>query len=744
MCIGIIMKSSNSASKIYLFHCTFFSLLLSACGGSSSASSSTSADSANAAVSTTAPSTTTGGSQTSPGSTTTTSSQIITDIKFQNTGSTDQTNTPVTFGQVFAPGDVPSSSILTGKLSDGTVVPIQVDAKATHPDGSLRHAIISVVIPKLPAQNPTQLQALSLIKISGAATTPVAVNPVGLVNAGFTSSVSVNLAGQTYTASADALLRAGKYITWLAGPIANEWVVSAPLTTAQGVAHPHLTARFAIRSFTGLSKAKVDITIENNWAYEPAPQNLTYDAQILVAGQTAYSKSALTHYHHARWRKVVWWGAEPQVHLQHNTAYLIKTKALPNYDQSIVFSTDSFATLRSRFVGVVTEPMGSGIAQPYMPGPGGRPDIGLVPGWAANYLLSMDKDAKNVTLGTADLAGSWSMHYRDKNTDRPISLMDYPYMTVLGNSGDTLNPVTKKLEAFPICGGVCTNPNVADSNHEPSFSYLPYLVTGDFYHLEELQFWTMWNLFQSNPGYRDNIKGLFNRTPVRGQAWILRTLAEAAYITPDKDAFKAQFAQFLSNNLDWYNASYSNNRDPKNTLGAIFDAYSTAYPDAQGVADRGIAPWMDDFFTSAAGHATELGFTQAALLLQWKAKFPISRMADPSYCWILGAIYKMNVRDTATSSYYTTIGQAYLASSPSTLTSLACGSAAMAANLGLKVGEMTGYSNGTEGFPSNMQPALAYSVDSGVTGGAKAWQIFMNRSVKPDYSTNPQFAVVPR
>ncbi|MFZ6814897.1 hypothetical protein ACO0K3_10550 [Undibacterium sp. Rencai35W] len=660
---------------------------------------------------------------------------LITSVKVQNTG-IDQSNVPFSFGHVFAKGDVVASSSISAKLSDGSVLPLQLDVKASHDDGSWRHAVVSGVLPKLMAN---QTETISLLKNTAPNTAPVSGTPSALLTAGFTASATAVIGGVAYSASADDLLKSGQYTNWLAGSMVNEWLVSAPLKTAQGATHPHLTARFAIRSYTGQSKARVDVTIENNWAYEPAPQNITYDAQIKVAGQSVYTKSALTHYHHARWRKLFWWGAEPQVHIRHNTAYLIASKAVPNYDQSIVFSTPSFASIKTQFTGAATEPMGNGMALPSMPSPGGRPDIGLMPGWAASYLLSMDKDAKQATLGTADLAGSWSMHYRDKNTDRPISLLDYPYMTILGNSGDTFNPATKKLEAFPACGGVCTNPNVADSNHEPDFSYLPYLVTGDYYHLEELQFWTMWNLFQSNPGYRDNIKGLFNRTPVRGQAWILRSLAETAFITPDKDALKSQFATFLATNLDWYNTSYTNNPKPDNTLGAIFDLYSTEYNDK-----RGIAPWMDDFFTSAAGRAAELGYTQALPLLKWKAKFPISRMNDPSYCWILGAIYSMNVRDTATSSYYTTIGQAYLASSPATLTSLACNSPAMAANLGLKVGEMTGYAYGTEGFPSNMQPALAYSVDSGVAGGADAWKIFMSRSVKPDYSTNPEFAVIPR
>lgn len=67
----------------------------------------------------------------------------------------------------------------------------------------------------------------------------------------------------------------------------------------------------------------------------------------------------------------------------------------------------------------------------------------------------------------------------------------------------------------------------------------------------------------------------------------------------------------------------------------------------------------------------------------------------------------------------------------------------MATYLNLSVGEMTGYSSGTEGYPSNYQPALAYASKVGVNG-ATAWQKFMSRSVKPNYGLNPQFSIVPR
>lgn len=663
---------------------------------------------------------------------------LITDVRFESTAAAGatQSDVPVTFGQVFAPGHVLVSNSLVGKLSDGTTIPLQMDVKATHPDGSVRHAVISAFLPVL-ATSETRIVTIG----KKAALLPVpAALPASLLSAGFTSKVNLTLNNQVYSASADDLLKTTAYKTWLAGAIANEWIVSAPLKNAQGLAHPHLTARFAIRWYSAIKKARVDVTIENDWAYEAAPQNFTYDAQIIVGNQSVYEKTALTHFQHARWRKLFWWGEAPQVHIRHNTSYLINTRAVPNFDQSFTISEAKLSAMRTGWTGTRTEPMGVGAAEPYMPTTGGRGDIGLLPSWSAMYLLSMDKRAKDMMLGTADLAGSWSSHYRNKATDRPVSLKEFPYMTILGNPGDTYNPATGKQEFFPACATptACQTPNVHDSSHQPNFAYLPYLVTGDYYYLEELQFWSMWNTFSSHPGYREAGKGLLKPDQVRGQGWSLRTLAEAAYITPDTDPLKSHFESLLSSNLDWYNTEYSNNA-AANKLGAILNGYALVYDDGTG-----LGPWQDDFFTSAVGHAAELGYAQAKTLRDWKAKFSILRMVAPNACWIDGAQYSVKFRDSATSPFYTTMAQVYAASHTAEFTALPCGGAEMAASLKLRVGEMTGYSSEETGYPSNMQPALAYSADSGIKDGALAWGVFTRRSVKPDYGLGPQFAIIPR
>ena len=660
---------------------------------------------------------------------------VVTDVSIQSTSATTQTNVPVTFGQVFAPGHVLAAQTVTGRLADGSTLPLDVDIKARHPDGSARHAIISASLPSLPAGATVALGLAT--KSAPAASGPVA--PAALLAAGFTSSVAIEMDGQKYTASADALLRSGKYKAWLSGVQTNEWLANSPLISEAGVPHPHLTARFAIRA-TGTAKARVDVTVESGWDYVAGPQNFKYNAKILVGGATVYEKPGLVHYHHARWRKMFWWGATPQVHIRHNTGYLIGTKAVANYDRSISFPESRLAALKSDWTGAKTEPMGVGLANRYMPSTGGRDDIGLLPGWATTYLLTMDPRAKEVTLGTADLSGSWGSHYRDKNTDRPVSLFDYPAMTVLGHHGDTWTEAKRRYEQFPPCavGADCATPNIHDASHQPNFAYLPYLVTGDYYYLEEMQFWGMWNSYMENPGYRLWGKGLLKADQVRGQAWALRSLVEAAYITPDADPLKAQFAYFVDTNLDWYNTEYSNNA-AANKLGFLTNGYALVYENGTG-----LAPWQDDFFTSAVGHAAELGFEKAKPLLAFKAKFPMARMTAPGTCWIDGAIYAMKVRTSSTAPIFATMAEAYQASHTAEFNKLGCGSTEMATALNLRVGEMTGYSSSVVGFPSNMQPALAYAVSVNGAAGAAAWTLFNSRSVKPDYSVGAQFAIVPR
>src|SRR3990167_5428984 len=490
---------------------------------------------------------TTGASATTLAGTPPPSGTAITSVDVTNTSGTTLTNIPVTFAQPFKVGDVPVSATLYARTSSGVALNLQVDKKASNADGSLRHAIFTTRLPSL-APNGSEKIILSA-STGGISNAPVSSTDV--LNTSYDATVTLTLGGTVYTASARTLLQANPTKKWIEGYEATEWILSSPLKTASGVAHPHLTARFNVRAYKGMDAIQTDVVIENDWAYEPGPQNFTYDVSVNIPGKgIVYSKSALTHYHHARWHKTFWWGTEPTIRIAHDSAYLIATGAVPNYDQSVKVPSVALSNTASQWTGAITQPMGSGFLEQYMGTPGSRWEIGPLPQWTAQYILSMDPGVKTATLGNGDVAGSWPVHYRDKVTDLPVSLIDHPNMTILADGHG--------FDDFPACSN-CGTPTTPDSAHQPSLAYVPYLVTGDYYYLEELQFWADWNIFRSNPDYRGGNQGLVNWEEVRGQSWSLRTLAQTAYITPDSSAMKKYFVDRTNYNISWYVNAYPNN-----------------------------------------------------------------------------------------------------------------------------------------------------------------------------------------
>lgn len=643
--------------------------------------------------------------------------------------------TPVTFGHVFVDGDVPSTMSLALRTSAGVMLPTQLDRKATHPSGALRHGLLSAV---LPAGTNGRLELVRVEAAAAAAPRDVST----LLGDGFDAVVTVRIGGRTLTASAKTAL--AKPSTWIDGPVATEWGGSTALADAAG-AHPHLHARFDVRRFEGVPGERVDVTVENDWAFEAGPSNLTYDVDVAVRGKPLYEKKALTHHLRARWHRVLTPFAE--VNVRYDLGYLARSGAVPTYDRTVQIDEKALEAWGTTAATVV-EPMEVRFLNEYFPSTGGRPELGVLPAWSAAWLLSMDPRARRAMLAVADSAAAFSVHYRDRNTDRVASLETYDDMTILGRPGDTKHP-------FPPCTADCTTPLSADTAHQPSMSYLPYLVTGDRFHLEELELWAGFNAFVSNPAYRQYAKGLLKSDQVRGFAWTLRSLGHVAFIAPDADPLKKYFETMLENNLAWLVAEQVNGPG-KNPL-AILDAGGAIVYDG----GLGFAPWQDDFFTAAVNVVARMGYHSADAVLAYKGQAPVARMRDA--CWIDAAAYSIQARATPTGPFHAGYKEAHAATfatlalkDGTRYLDLPCASVEAAdfrtkldaetgSNRGpWKAGEMTGYATSNEGYPSNMQPALAAAVDGNVPGAKEAWATFAARPVKPTYREAPQFAIVPR
>ena len=680
-------------------------------------------------------------------------SNKITTLTVKNLGATATKETPATFGQVFMPGDVPKGVLLSGRLTSGKTLALQVDAKATHSDGSLRHAVVSMIAPGIEGKKSI---AIDLVRSSVIAQTEHDTIEHAAPLRELTAEIVLVIEGRRYSASIQSVSVAKQSKRWLSGPLVNEWIFLESLKNAAGETHPQLTLRGSLRAYRS-GAARLDIVLENGWAFALAPRDYRYDVSVKLGADVIYEKLSLVHYHLSRWRKVFWWGAAPNVMVSQDPRYLIKTRAVPSYDLRVRVARQTLERYAKKMGSADFEPMGRGLATTGMRTSGGRPEIGPLPDWGAAQILSQDSDAWAATVAMGDLSGSWPIHYRDQNTDLPVTIEDYPYMTLLGRSADAVNKKTGKSEWFPACDARCKTPFNPDSAHQPSFAYLPYLITGDYYYLEELLFWANWNLIAFAPSYREFEKGLLKSGQVRAQAWTLRTLAQAAAIAPDSHPLKRYFVDRVQANLAWYNERFSNNSDA-NKLGVLATASAIAYEDGLG-----IAPWQDDFFTWAVGYTWALGFPKARSLLNWKAKFPVARMVDAGFCWIFASEYTVIVRANKNSDQlFETMGQVYAATIANRANSkgirlgdLACASREMAdwrttaradkkQSLGpVAMTEMVGYPQSAEGFPAIMQPALAVAVDNDVPGSQQAWRRFVSRAMPTDYRSEPQFAIVP-
>ncbi|MDY0963385.1 hypothetical protein [Massilia sp. CFBP9026] len=684
----------------------------------------------------------------------------LAEVRIQNLGG-EQSAIPFTFGQVFAPGDLRKNEGLAARLDDGALLPLQADVKATHADGSVRHAVLSGVLPRLGARGNA---AVALVK--GEAPAPRAGGSQAidsLLADGLDAGVTIEIGGATYRATlanAVAGARGGKGAgLWLDGPLVREWRGAAPLKAQGGAAHPLLEARFAVRWYPGLDRqARVEVVVENTKTFQAGARNLDYDVEVEVGGRTVYAKKGLRHYHHARWRQLAWWNAAraPDLHVRPDSAYLIASRAVSNYDQGIAPSELSLVNQVKRLPEEKTGPMTIGPVNPYMPATGGRNDIGPLPAWSVQYLLSKDPRALRTMVAAAEGSGSWSIHLRDERTGYPLRTDSAANRAVSTH----MNLADKGPLPVPRCAakGLCETPYKHDTSHQPSLAYLPYLLTGDYYYLEELQFWAASNPLETDPVNSGHGQGLVRWQQVRGQAWSLRTLGHAAYITPDAHPLKDYFARQLDNNLKFYHATYVAGNP--NALG-VYDGSG-----AGSFKVKASAPWQDDFLTWSFGYLAELGFEKALPILRWKAKYAVGRMTTPGFCWIQASAYHLEFRpgpkeplfrDLPTMYAFNFGGDSILNESkklrhPQGLKYIdqPCGSHEQSEWLRVaskghwSPGRMSGFSDSVLGFPANMQPALALAATWGVPDADQAWERFEARADRPDYRKTPVWAIVPR
>lgn len=521
---------------------------------------------------------------------------------------------PVTFGQVFQPGDWPKGKPLAARYQ-GARLPLQWDIKATHPDGSVRHAILTVTAPEVAAG-----QAADVLLTKNGTAPQAAAPTLAEIAARLAVTIEVTFgnSGRTVVVDAAQVLHESPVKTWLAGPLLRE--VSVTRSVSKG-----LRLIFNIRGYKN-GALQTDIVFATDHAFTTGTDNLVYDVTIRNNGQRVFERNALDHHHKATWHHTVPSGPLPKLSVVRDMDYLLKTGTVPLYDFSMGTSEAVLNETADALARADNGPMGMATVTPYMPGTGGRPDIGPLPTWAARYLASQDPRAEKLLFANADAAGSIPWHFVDEKTGEIARIDDYPklWLDYRDKSGLLRAQFTTK--------GTDWNPDVA---HLPSMTYLPYLLTGSQYYLNEMQAAANYVMASMNPGYRGYQKGLVDRHQLRGQAWALREVSNAAFILPDDHPLKGYFRERLANNLSHYIDNYLPNDPATDEIsGAVH------YPSGE----RGkISPWQDDYFTMILGWIAQRGNPQAQQLLAWKSNFTAGRFLAEGYGFppIAGTSYRL-------------------------------------------------------------------------------------------------------
>jgi len=256
--------------------------------------------------------------------------------------------------------------------------------------------------------------------------------------------------------------------------------------------------------------------------------------------------------------------------------------------------------------------MGSAGITPHMGQTGERAEIGIVTEYQARYIVSGAADALAVARAQAEAAGTLPWHIRDERTGAPVDLDAFPtmswYPTPRANPFIGMPPTVVEIE----------------SAHQPALAYLPYLLTGDPYHLEDLQFAANYNRGCLPPDYR------FSIPQVRGYAWNTRTRAQCAKVTPVVTPRWLLPRDYWEKDLErhriWLTETYLKSSDTLCTVFRSVESMSNSPntgPDAPGGCY--IAPWQEDFLASVLGWVVLMGFESWRPIFMWKIGNTLAR-----------------------------------------------------------------------------------------------------------------------
>ncbi len=550
--------------------------------------------------------------------------EVVVTETYTNLQPTPLSLVPVTFSRVGAAGDFTEGIT---PVVDGRALPAQVDVLAHNDDGSVRHALVSFVLPSAAAAGP--------IRVAYANAVPPEPEPFEWSLEGLQGELVLELTdadGRTWSSSV-AIDGAGVLVD---GPVMKELEVR-DVPSSDGAGHPTLDVIWRLRLFSGERSMRVAAIVETTRLETERPRaRLQFERlKLRHADRVLIDWGPFEQLDRTRFRLLAWTdGPLERIHRRPNVAYLERGKFIPPYRPP--GRIDVAAAERAYRVppdGLL--PLMPGIVHEHMGGTGDRPDIGPYPGWALSYLYSGSPRLYRVLLhADGNGAGAFPMHLR-RELDTP------------GVRYDSDRRALERREQLRLPHRQETASKVApDRAHAPSLGYFGYILTGDRFFAEELSFWASYQLAVWP------WKGIDVGMQERAQAWALRHVVDAAFLLPDDHPLKPYFAREVNRYAEKVAHVAENSGREVHWLRDIGRQSGRAH----WVNCRRTSPWQYAWVIWSLGNAVDKGFASAELPRAWTAEYLVGLYtSSDEFLAPDGETYRFDPRDAMQYSLATSL-----------------------------------------------------------------------------------------
>lgn len=440
---------------------------------------------------------------------------------------------PVAFAQPFAMGAVPSGQYAAIDSANVAIFPLRL-----WNDGSLKHALVMGHFDL--TANVEKLYTFSTTSTAPTAGTPLTA--ADIVSAAPTAVIDCGVFGTLSLAS----LLASPARTYVSTPEMVECHYQGPIGSDAS-----LYGWFHVRKFKGENNCWVRAWAGNASLDGAARVTKNYNMRVTIGGNVVWDVASFKHMPMQRFDAVGWTAYDPQVQVRHDTGYLRLVKAAPNYIQSSPSQAeiDRWATTTrnmnpsgSSFVAVNDYFPGNNCNYtPYMPDQGFHEHIGVLPNWDAQFITSgAHPTLYKAVINNARGINSYGFCFVDNATKNPIKISAYPGWAGDGLGGSGNIPQTQRQGS--------TEALVWEGAHHGSAAYLAYLLTGEYYYLETMQFNANAAYLYETTGHGSGLNRLLT-VQNRQRAWYMRSLSQVAAFYPTHMAALYQDTQTWLANL---------------------------------------------------------------------------------------------------------------------------------------------------------------------------------------------------